>query len=136
MQPIDKCNMFIIFHLTGFKYPMHLRFQDLNFQLLLKWVGKQLCACQLCLTHITENPSLWGRGRRCCYRTNTNNYFLPVKDSKRNPQNGFGDRVGDITPYLLDFGCVKKKNQKNNCFSFHLNSTIKYQLCGMLCNLG
>lgn len=130
MQPTDKYNIYIIFHLTSFKSPMQLRFQDLNFQLLLKWVGKQLC-----LTHITQNLSLWGRGQRCCCKTNTNHYFLPVKDSKRNPQSGFGDRVGDITPYFLDFGYVKKNNQRNNWFSFHLNTTIKYELCGMPCNL-
>lgn len=37
------------------------------------------------------------------------------------------------TSLILD---VLKKKKIRRIIVFHLNSTIKYQLCGILCNLG
>lgn len=34
--------------------------------------------------HMTENLNLWGRGQSCCFSTNTDHYYLPVKDGKKN----------------------------------------------------
>lgn len=39
----------------------------------------------------------------------------------------------ELLPHISRFlGVLKKKNRRNNCCSFHLNSTIKYELGGIL----